>query len=211
MKLLIVDDVKPTGQAFARLARGLGWSVSCVTRVKTARRERGFDAAIVDVNVQGESGLELLAHLRSKEPRAAYLVLTGDPRVSIAAHAAQLGATYLRKPIGARTLRLWLMEVEAGGGRGVQERALGLDEMETWQKQHFEQLLLEFGATHGLSERHIDIIRLTAHGLNRSEIAEKLDITLATYQKHVGRLQKRSHTKLQRIVSELTSPHLLDE
>ncbi|MBN9663354.1 MAG: response regulator [Acidobacteria bacterium] len=102
---LVVDD----DDVFrARLARSLerhGWRVSQAanaTQAFAAAVEGPLQMAIVDLRLTGESGLEIVAGLRERQPGAFLLMLTGYGSIATALQATKLGADhYLSKPADA--------------------------------------------------------------------------------------------------------------
>src|ERR1051325_2296369 len=58
------------------------------------------DVALLDVQLPGRNGLELLAHLRRVQPRAQAIMITGNATVEMAVTALHAGAfDFLCKPI----------------------------------------------------------------------------------------------------------------
>ncbi len=67
--------------------------------------QKHFDVAIVDMNMPGMTGLELLAKLREKEIDTEIIILTGQATVESAVEAMKLGAfDYLNKPFALADL-----------------------------------------------------------------------------------------------------------
>lgn len=61
--------------------------------------QRQFDAALVDKNLVGMDGIDLLSHVRKRQPRCACIVMTAYPSTSSAVAALRLGVLdYLEKP-----------------------------------------------------------------------------------------------------------------
>lgn len=58
-----------------------------------------FAAALVDKNLQGMDGLDVVRHLRRRQPSCACIVMTGQQSMASAVEALRLGAQdYLAKP-----------------------------------------------------------------------------------------------------------------
>lgn len=101
-RLLIVEDdevfASVTGRALARR----GFSVIIANTLEQARAqtaEQQFDYAIIDLNLAGQSSLELIPWLRERFPYARLLMLTGYASIATAVEAIKLGAdNYLAKP-----------------------------------------------------------------------------------------------------------------
>jgi DNA-binding NtrC family response regulator len=78
----------------------------------TALDEFSPDVVLVDYNLPGMNGLELLAELKRRDPGAILVMLTGHGSVQVAVEAMKLGAAdFLGKPIALDELRLVLERV----------------------------------------------------------------------------------------------------
>ncbi len=65
------------------------------------------DAIVLDYNLPGMNGLELLIELRRRDPRANVIMLTGTGSVEVAVEAMKQGAAdYLQKPMALEELRI---------------------------------------------------------------------------------------------------------
>ena len=102
MDLLIVEDDTVFRETCAN------WMVRKDHRVRQASNgqeglqqfnERDFDVALVDMNMPGISGLELLERIRDSKIETEVIILTGNATVETAVQAMKLGASdYLTKP-----------------------------------------------------------------------------------------------------------------
>jgi DNA-binding NtrC family response regulator len=102
-RVLVVDD-EP------ELVRMIGQTLGAAgfTAVGAASGERAlelvsqqeFDAALVDKNLgRGIDGVEVLRHLRKRQPRCACIVMTAFPSMGSAVEALRIGAQdYVEKP-----------------------------------------------------------------------------------------------------------------
>jgi DNA-binding NtrC family response regulator len=64
------------------------------------------DAALIDKNMPGLGGLDVLRSIRDVQPDCHVILMTGDPDVETAIEALKLGAAdYLTKPFGIESLR----------------------------------------------------------------------------------------------------------
>jgi putative two-component system response regulator len=102
-ELLVVDDETELRIASERLLRSRGYSCdgardAAEARGKLARSQ--YSLALLDINMPGESGLELLQYVRQKHPSVAALMVTGEDNPDLARAAIELGAFgYLVKPV----------------------------------------------------------------------------------------------------------------
>lgn len=154
-----------------------------------------WDLVLLDLNLPGRSGLELLADLRAQHPALPVLVLSVYPEEEYALRAIRLGASgYLTKQSASDELRAAVSKTLAGGKyvtATLAERlaqALGgqLD-----QKPH-----------EALSPRELQILCLVASGQTLKEIAADLNLsekTIGTYRTRISeKLGLRTNVELTR-------------
>ena len=107
-QLLIVDDEEPLRRWEERVVRENGYTCNGAGDANAARellQNDSYRLALLDVNMPGESGIELLSEIRRDHPEVAVLMVTGEDRTELAMSAIELGAYgYLVKPIGAGEL-----------------------------------------------------------------------------------------------------------
>jgi two-component system, response regulator RegA len=103
--LLIVDDDQVLRERLARAFRERGFEVRTSANFESAlvaAREESPELALVDLNMPGPSGLELVRALREIDTATRIVVLTGYGSIATAVEAMRLGAThYLPKPADA--------------------------------------------------------------------------------------------------------------
>ena len=84
--------------------REQGYTCDGAGDANTAReqlRQDSYQLALLDVNMPGESGIELLSHIRRDHPEVAVLMVTGEDSAELAMTAIEQGAYgYLVKPVG---------------------------------------------------------------------------------------------------------------
>ncbi len=100
--ILVVDDDDVFRQRLARALTDRGYHVTAARGFSDALeavRRRRFDFAVVDLRMEGKSGLELLAEIHPIDPSMLIVVLTGFASIATAVEAMRLGATnYVAKP-----------------------------------------------------------------------------------------------------------------
>lgn len=101
--VLIVDDDKTFLQVLARSLRRKGYEAVTAHSADRAREllhRHHPEMAIVDLKLQGESGLSLIPDLRVFSDQLRIIVLTGYASIATAVEAIRLGAMdYLCKPV----------------------------------------------------------------------------------------------------------------
>lgn len=104
--VLLVDDEK---YAVKGLAAGMDWEALGISAVleaydvdqaKELLSQREADIVILDIEMPGQSGLELAEWLREQQPHAELIFLTGHANFNYAQQALSMGAfRYLLKPV----------------------------------------------------------------------------------------------------------------
>ncbi len=109
-RILCVDDDLHVRRVITHLVRAAGYDCEGVGDAHEARdlldREQ-FSIVLCDIELPGESGLELLRELAGRSPDVAILMVTGQDAPEVADLALQLGAYgYVTKPFGENALRI---------------------------------------------------------------------------------------------------------
>jgi putative two-component system response regulator len=114
-RVLVVDDVPELRSWNRRILESNGYRCTEAADAESARaalRDSGFELALLDVNLPGESGIDLLRHLRIEHPQVAALMVTGEDDLALATLAIELGAYgYLVKPVRAGELTINVVNV----------------------------------------------------------------------------------------------------
>lgn len=103
INILLVDDDHETARGLARALTALGHRVTTFhsghEAVSTIEHQR-FDVVLSDIGMPGMSGFDLLDAVRRRDGQVPVVLLTGDPTVSTAARALEVGAfRYVIKPV----------------------------------------------------------------------------------------------------------------
>jgi PAS domain S-box-containing protein len=102
LRVLIVDDEPSIRLTLAEFLRREGFdTLAAVDATQAADLfGEGVDVAVVDINLPGRSGIELLRELRERDPRVPVIVITGEPNVSHLPEIVRAGAyDFLAKPV----------------------------------------------------------------------------------------------------------------
>ncbi len=107
-RILVVDDEEVVIKSCERILQPAGYDVKGVTSGEEAisvLKNGGFDLVITDLKMPGVDGMELIRWLRSHNPHAAIVVITGYPSQESIKEALQLGIVdYLPKPFSPELL-----------------------------------------------------------------------------------------------------------
>ncbi len=103
--LLLVDDDTTFCQVLGRALEKRGYSVTIAHSVEQAlplARENPPEYAVIDLKMDGATGLVLIQALHELDPATRIVMLTGYASIATAVEAIKLGATqYLAKPANA--------------------------------------------------------------------------------------------------------------
>jgi two-component system, NarL family, invasion response regulator UvrY len=175
MKILLVDDHVVVRAGVRRLlSTEVDVSIleagSSQEALDICRRERP-DLVVLDLNLTGSSGLELLRRLAQLDKTAKVLVLSMHSEPVYAARALQAGARgYISKSAGAEEFVDAVRQVGKGGRYIEREIAAELAVGKFSKADPLEQL----------STREIDILRLLGEGKSYTQIAAALGVSYKT-------------------------------
>ena len=106
--VLIVDDHQPTRDAITRGLSQFGYKCESVEGAEAAASmlEVGnFDLTLLDIEMPGKTGLELLPEIHERYPDLAIVMLTGTQDVKTGVKAMRDGAfDYVTKPVSLSDL-----------------------------------------------------------------------------------------------------------
>jgi putative two-component system response regulator len=110
--VLVVDDEPQVQQMISRILERHGFHCEVASNAEEARRlletsSTRFQLMLCDVNMPGESGLDLLTSALATHPEVATLMVTGADDPALAESAIELGAFgYLTKPFRPNELMI---------------------------------------------------------------------------------------------------------
>jgi NtrC-family two-component system response regulator AlgB len=129
LRVLIIDDEEHIRRATAIALEAMGYQAVCAATGAAALKEiegAPFDLAVLDLKLDGESGLELLPELLKASPRLEVVVFTAYSSIETAVEAMRRGAEdYIPKPFTPEQLRRVLGRLIKA--RKLQERVTELE------------------------------------------------------------------------------------
>jgi two-component system invasion response regulator UvrY len=154
-----------------------------------------WDLVLLDVNIPGRSGLEVLEEVKRLQPQTPVLVLSAYPEEEFAVRALKLGASgYLNKSLASDEILAAAKKALAGGKYVTASLAeklaasLGSDVQQTPHES--------------LSSRELQVLRMIACGQSIKEIAAELILsekTVGTYRVRIAKkLALNSNVELTR-------------
>jgi two-component system invasion response regulator UvrY len=147
-------------------------------------REGRWDLVLLDLNLPGRGGLEILAEVRRLWPRLFVIVVSAYSEEEFALRCLRLGAQgYVMKTAGSKELVAAVRKV-LGGGKYV--TALLAERLAAAAGGDLSQPPHEL-----LSNREIQVLRLVALGRTLKEVADELSLSERTIATYRGRLAKK--------------------
>lgn len=188
IRVIIADDHPLVRKGIAQLVREAGdmevayecEGYACVAR---ALREHQADVLLLDVDMPGKSGLEVLKLVRSQHPGLQVLMFSMHPENQYALRALKGGAAgYLTKSVAPQTLLEGIRSAARGARYITPALALALAE-------HVAEGSAEDRPRHeALSDREFQTLRLIASGRKLGEIAAALSLSPKTVSVYRARL-----------------------
>ena len=186
LRVLVVDDHAVVREGLKRIIDDAPGMKVCAeagdaTQALARLREGACDAMVLDLDLPGRGGIELVRDIKRNHPRLPVLILSLHHEDMYGMPALQAGADgYLMKDSGAEML-VQAIEKVASGGKFVTPSLA-------------EQLARTIGRAAApprhatLSEREQTVLRLIGSGLSVSQIARQMDLsvkTVSTYRRRI--------------------------
>lgn len=151
--------------------------------------EQHPDLILMDLNMPGKDGLEVLSDIKTRFPALKVLVLTMYNSPEIVRRALAQGAGgYLLKDHGRDELLLAMREVLAGRTFISAQAKRHADETRTPFHDDFQTKT-------ALTGRELEILRLIARSYTNKEIGDKLFISEFTVATHRRNLKRKLHAE----------------
>lgn len=160
--LLIVDDDPIFRRVLERAMQRRGFDVINADNVANAinlANQHTPEYAVIDLKMQGASGLELVKYLHQLDSQTRMVVLTGYASIATAVEAIKLGAThYLAKPANADEIIAAFGKTQGSANLAVNEQPLSVDRLE-WE--HIHRVLQEHEGNVSATARALNMHRRT--------------------------------------------------
>lgn len=177
VRVLVVDDHTMFAEAVARsieseLDLELAGAVTTIEAAEAVLTSGRVDAVVLDIELNGESGIDLLRNWSSRLPDCSFVLLATSVRRESVLEALECGAAaVISKSRPADDLIAAVRAARNGRLSILLETAADDDQISEL----------------GLTDREVGILRLLAEGQADSEIAEALHISRNTVRTHVRR------------------------
>lgn len=157
---------------------------SNIDELRAVAQRARWDVLVLDINMPGGSGFELLKELRRVDPKARVLVLTVAPEEQYGIRAIRAGASgFLTKESAPEKLIEAVYRLAAGGKYISPELAESLASAVAGESE---------GALHErLSDREMEVFLKLAAGRTVSQIGEDLALSVKTVSTHRTRILRK--------------------
>jgi DNA-binding NtrC family response regulator len=128
-RVLVLDDEGDILESITNLLEASGYQVSAYRRSREFLSDEGWRrgpcAALIDLSLDGESGVDVLETLRERCPELPRAVISGTAEVRLAVRAIKAGAReFFEKPLEARPILTWLGAARAAVESETERRQL---------------------------------------------------------------------------------------
>lgn len=162
-RILVVDDDEVFRERLSASLRRRGHEVMVAADLEESLRlSAGFvpECAIIDLRLEGESGLMVARGLQELLSEVRILVLTGYGSIATAVDAMRLGAVdYLSKPADTDQIEAALFSERTAGNPVEPESPVPSLERVEWE--HMQRVLRDCGGSISASARKLGIERRT--------------------------------------------------
>ncbi|EJM72495.1 response regulator [Pseudomonas sp. GM49] len=182
--VFVVDDDASMRNALSNLLRSAGIQVETFSSTAEFLQQPKAACAsclILDVRLQGNSGLEFQSQLVKSNANIPIIFITGHGDIEMSVKAMKAGAVdFLTKPFREQDL---LDAVSAALQADVKRRQI---------EQQFSDLHAHYQT---LTAREKEVMALAAKGLMNKQIAGQMNLSEITVKIHRGHAMKKMHAK----------------
>lgn len=197
LRILIVDDHPLFQEALRELIRReRGWEV-CGTATDATEglrlaEETDPDLVIVDISLGGTNGIDLIKNISARKPDLPMLVVSMHDESLFAERAIRAGAMgYVTKHEQPKTVKAAIQHVLAGEIYLSHKMATSL----ITKLMHRNDDVPAQDPLHQLSHRELEVFRLLGEGKGAREIAQKLNLSVATINSFRARIKEKLNLK----------------
>ena len=193
IKVLVCDDHVVVRRGLRQILAEtpdimVGGEAGTADEALTLLRRESWSVVVLDINLPGASGMDLLTQIRKERPSLPVLVLTVYSEEEYAVRAIKAGAAgFLTKESAPDKLIEAVRKVAAGGRYISAELAEALASMLAGEGR---------GMPHErLSDREFEVLKMLASGKTVSQVAQDLALSVKTVSTHRMRILKKMNMK----------------
>lgn len=143
------------------------------------------DVLLLDINMPGMNGLEVLQYLKSRRSKLKVLVLTVHNEIEYLMKAVEIGVSgYVLKDSDSSELKKAIFAI-AEGETYIQPSLIPALNSKMIEKNESE------GKIDSLTRRELEVLKLLAVGMYNKEVAKRLEISERTVKNHVSNIFKK--------------------
>lgn len=168
--------------------------------------EADTDVALVDINLPGRSGIELVGELKARHPKLHFVMMTVYEDSELIFNSLQAGATgYLLKRARPAEIISAIREVHKGGSPMSPEIAR---KVVLFFHQRRLNASVASAQMESLTKREAEILSQLAKGSLYKEIAAQMDISLDTVRSHLQHIYNKLqvHSRHEAVLKFLDRP-----
>jgi DNA-binding NarL/FixJ family response regulator len=193
--ILIIDDHPLFREGLKSIIAG---DRQFVVEAEAGNARNGFalakkirpDVALVDISLPDESGMQLTQRIRSALPETRVMIVSMHSKIDYIVEAFQAGATgYVVKESAAGRLIQGLRAVIEG--EYFLDSSISHEVVERLMKSPVREARVSDSDYGRLTPREQEIMRMLAEGQSKSQIAERLCISIKTVENHRSNIMKK--------------------
>ncbi|WP_298118350.1 response regulator transcription factor [Flavobacterium sp.] len=191
-KICVVEDNKDFREAIASIISLTKFYdlLGCFENAETAIQFISNslpDVVLVDINLPGKNGIELVASLKQKHPQLHFLMCTSYDDDEKIFDSLKVGASgYILKSDGPIKIIEAITELFEGGSPMTSSIARKV-------VSSFSSINTSNNTTQSLTNREVEILSLLSKGLLNKEVADQLFISTGTVKKHIQNIYEKLH------------------
>jgi len=195
-KVFIVDDHPVFRDGLVRIASAIPGLVVCgeadnARDAFEAISKQGPDLVIMDVNLPGKSGLELLQDVQAVRPELPVLVISMHDEKLYAERVLRAGGRgYIMKQEGPDKMREAIAKVLNGQVYASERTTAAI--LDAFSRPRSSESTSTVGK---LTDRELEILRLTGQGKDNRAISLDLHISLKTVDTHRAHIREKLGVK----------------
>lgn len=192
IRVVIVEDILEIRLALQRIideheAMDVVASYSCAEDALQYFGKISFDVALVDINLPGKSGIEMIAAAKSALPQCEFIILTVFEDNNNIFAALEAGASgYLLKNTPPAKITEAITDVYNGGS--PMSGPIARKVINYFAGNNQTQVNSDLNV---LSPREMEILTLLSKGFRYKEISESLFISTETVRTHIRNIYKK--------------------
>jgi FixJ family two-component response regulator len=184
IRIFVVDDDESVRRSLLLLLKAGGYyadSYSSAEDFLSLGNHDGVGCILLDIIMEGRSGLELQEAISERFPNLPIIYITGQGNVPLSVQAMKKGAiNFLQKPVEDHAL---FNAVEEALNSSKARSAAHLDEIQAKER------------ISTLTARELEVYRLIITGMLNKQIAARLNITEHTVKLHRGKITDKLGVK----------------